>query len=104
MHGRHEAIALARNRLDETRILGVILQDRSKFLKSSVQTSIEVDVGAFWPEDLTELIPGHDLPLLTQKQLKDSERLLLNPQRSPVAGKYSTTEIHLEKPKPDGDS
>jgi len=48
-------------------------------------------VRAFWPEDFAELIPGHDLPLLPQEQLEDSERLLLNPQWTPVAGKCSAT-------------
>jgi hypothetical protein len=99
VHWRHEAIALARDGLDESGILRVILQYRAKFLQPGIQASIEIDMGTLGPEDLAELISCDNLPLLPEEHLQDAKGLLLNPERNPVTGEGSASQINLEETK-----
>jgi hypothetical protein len=56
-------------------------------------------MGTLGPEDLAELISCDDLSLLPKEHLQDAKGLLLNPERNPVTGEASASQINLEETK-----
>jgi hypothetical protein len=80
MDGGNEAVPLARHGLNKARVFGVILQCRAKLLERGVEASIEVYMRALWPESAPKLFSRNNLAALTQQQLQNAKRLLLNPQ------------------------
>ena len=72
-----EAVAAARQRLDEARVVGVVAERRAQAFHRGVEAVFEVHVGAVGPELPAQLLPRHHVARPPQQQPEDLERLFL---------------------------
>jgi len=97
--GSDEAVSTARDRLNETRILGIVINGCAKLFEDDVEASVKVDLSAFGPESLAQLFPGNDSAWPFQQKNQDPEGLVLNLDAYTVAHQRAIGRICLEQSK-----
>jgi hypothetical protein len=75
--GSNKTIPIARQRLDEPRILGLISQRDAQFIHRSVNAVFKVNEGIDWPELLLDLFPGHHFAGPLEKRSQNLEGAFL---------------------------
>ncbi len=75
----NEAVALSRQCFNEAGNVAVVAKRRPQPLHGGVETVLEIDEGAVWPQPLDELLACHDLAGALQHHHEDRERLRLQP-------------------------
>jgi hypothetical protein len=75
---RNKPVASPRNRLNETRVVGIIIDCATEPLEDYIQTPIKIDVRSFRPEPLAQFLATHNIPWPLKKQQKKAERLFLD--------------------------
>ena len=98
---RDEAIAPARQRLDEPRVLGRVAEHLAQLLDRRVEGVIEIDEGVGGPEPLAHRLAGDHLARALEEHHQQLKRLLLQLQPDALAPKLPRLEIDFEGPEPD---
>jgi hypothetical protein len=79
---------MARNSLDERRIVRRISQCAPKFLDSSVETIVEINKRVGWPDLSAKLLTGYNFSRPLQQEGQNPERLVLNVDRHAAFVKF----------------
>jgi hypothetical protein len=80
LHGNRgdEAVAASRDRLDEPRVLGVVIKRGPKPLEDDVKTPVKIDVRSLGPQALPQLLSSHNFAWTLEQQHQELERLILD--------------------------
>ena len=70
----HEAIASSGDGLNETRLLGIVLQHLPDLADGAVDAVVHIQVGALAPDPLGDLLPGDQLARALGEQQEDLQR------------------------------
>src|ERR1700681_108998 len=98
-----EPVTATGNGLDEARILRRVAQRFTNLVDRLVQAVIEVD-DRLAPNFLAQLVPGYQLPGVSQQHRQDLKRLLLQSDAEDTLRQVAGSKIDLEdsKPQPPG--
>ena len=99
-HGGDKAVAAPMKCFDEARVVGVVAERAAEPLDGGVQTVVEVNERALWPEALSQLLPRDDVPRTLQHHGENLERLILKPDANAALSQLAGAKIHLERPEP----
>ena len=86
---RDEAIASARQRLDEARVVGRVAERLAQLLDRRVEGVVEVDEGVGRPEPFAHRLAGDDLARAFQEHRQQLKRLVLQLQSDAVPAKLT---------------
>ena len=78
VHRGDEAIPLAWNRFDESRIVRVVIDCGAQLFQNYVQGSIEIHVGALRPQPQPQFVSADDGPRPLQKRDEHTKGLIVN--------------------------
>src|SRR5688572_19380866 len=93
-----EAISAASQGLDEARVIGRIVERRTKFADRGIEAVIEIDeLGC--PELLAQLLARDHLAGAGDENGEESEGLLLERNPNPVAAELAAAQVELEDPE-----
>lgn len=92
---------MARNRLNVTRGFGVITKGFAKALDSVVDALIEFDVRVRGPQATLKLFSSDELAGFFEKDLKDLERLVLEPDAEAMLAQFACAWVQFEGSEPD---
>jgi hypothetical protein len=98
-HTSYEAVAMAGNGLDESRIVGRIAQHFAQPLDGHVQSVVKVNKGVCWPESGMQFLAGDDLVWVLEKLEQDLKRLVLHLEPDPIFPYFRGARIYLENTK-----
>ena len=91
-----EAVATARNRFYEARILGRAAQGFAQAADGIVQTVFEIDERILWPEPLLKLLPGDHLPWMLKESKQDLQWLLVEFNTDAMLAQLAGFAAHFE--------
>lgn len=94
--GRDEPIAFAGKSLNEDWRVGRIAEHLTQLLYRRIQAFVEVDIGAFGPEPLLQILAGDDLSWTFQQESEYLERLLLKRHGHATLADLSRSEVNLK--------
>ena len=94
--GCDEAVALARDRLYEPRVLRRVAQRRAHLQNAEVEPALEVDERVLSPEMRLEIVAQHDLARSGHEKGEHTRWLRLQLDRLPVAPELTGARVELE--------
>ena len=94
---RDEPVSPAVQRLDKSRIVGLIAQRLPQFLDGAVQAQIEVDESVRGPEPGLQFFAGHDLARTLQKYSEHLKGLLVQFDLHPGLAQFTGLQINFEE-------
>ena len=86
----------ARHRLDESRIVGRVIQRVAQLADGAVQRDIEINKRVLTPKLLTKIVTRHEVALPAQQYSKNLERLVREPHLHPSFSKLPRCCVQFE--------
>lgn len=100
-HRRDEAIAPARESLDETGSFRRIAERHADLIDGFGEALVEIDEGPLRPDPCLELAPGHDLAGLVQQCRQDLEWLVFQFDPDAALAQFPGLPVDFEHAEPD---
>lgn len=100
IHRGHESVAVSGKGFNVEGIIGIVTERLSQSLHRRIETVVEIYECVRRPEAALEFGTGNNLPWMFEKQSKNLQRLILQPDAAPLLEKFTRAEIQLKEPKP----
>ena len=94
--GRDESITAARQRLNETRVLGAIAERFPQLANRATDGVVEIDLGVFRPELFPNFFPVHHIASAMKQESENLKRLLLDSDPDAVLAQLAHALIYFK--------
>lgn len=92
-----EAVAVTRNCLDESRVIGIVIDSGAKFLEDHIKAAVEVDEGAFRPKMSSQFLAADNFSRVFKQDEQDAEGLVLDLDAHAIAGQSLLGDVRFKE-------